>query len=92
MIELSRRSLFRGFAALLAAPAIARVTSLIPPLDRARLNYLTLHQITRESIKMFVETNAFMSDISGQYAEQFAQNSVKIGTQLRIRLPTDNRV
>jgi hypothetical protein len=91
MADLSRRSFVAGFGAILAAPAVARVTALIPPLERARLNYLSLNQITRESIRMFVETNAFLANIGSQYEGAFG-GKAKIGTQLRIRLPSEYRL
>lgn len=86
---LNRRSFFRGLGAVLAAPAVARVTQLIPALDRARLNYLSLAQITRESIRLFVNTNAFIANIGEQYQAQF-EGEAKVGSQLRIRLPVDD--
>jgi hypothetical protein len=91
MVDLSRRSFLRGLGAVLAAPAVARVTQLIPPLERARLNYLSLHQIARESIRMFLGTNAFLTNIDKQYQDIFAADA-KVGTQLRIRLPNDYRL
>lgn len=85
----------RGFLSLIgigiAAPAIVKASSLMPvkadiilPVARSR-NLLTIDMITRESIRMFTESNAFL----WQYDEEFAASGAKIGSTLRIRLPSD---
>jgi hypothetical protein len=78
-LDLSRRSLFAGLGALIAAPAIVRAASLMPvraivPV-RLTLNdeeiireaiqrntYLTINA-TRESTKMFRNSNSFIANI-----------------------------
>ena len=50
---------------------------------------LTVSMITREAIRLFTNTNAFIQAIDRQYDDQFAQAGAKIGTTLRIRLPND---
>lgn len=50
---------------------------------------LTASMITREAIRLFTNTNAFIQSINRQYDDQFARTGAKIGTQLRIRLPND---
>jgi hypothetical protein len=92
---LSRRSFFRGLGAILAAPPVAKIASLIPPLETARvrsLNYLTFNQLTRDAIRMFGQSNEMLRSMNAQYLEEFGDNPVKIGSKLRIRLPSDYRV
>lgn len=50
---------------------------------------LTINQITREAIRLWKNTNAFLQNIDTQYDDQFANTGAKIGTSLRIRLPND---
>ncbi len=50
---------------------------------------LTIGGITREAIRLFMNSNAFIGNIEKQYDNQFARNGAKIGQQLRIRLPND---
>ncbi len=50
---------------------------------------LTISMITREAVRLFVNSNMFIQNIDRQYDDQFAQTGAKIGTQLRIRLPND---
>jgi hypothetical protein len=50
---------------------------------------LTINMITREAIRLFINTNAFIQNIDRQYDDQFAVTGAKIGTTLRIRLPND---
>lgn len=45
--------------------------------------------ITREAVRLWKNTNAFMRNISTQYDDQYARVGAKIGSQLRIRLPND---
>ncbi len=53
---------------------------------------LTLNAITREAIRLFINTNAFIRNLDRQYDDQFAVAGAKIGTTLRIRLPNDYTV
>lgn len=53
---------------------------------------LTLDMITREALRLFINTNAFMKNLNRQYDGQFAQTGAKIGDTLRIRLPNDYTV
>lgn len=50
---------------------------------------LTINQITREAVRLWKNTNAFLMSIDRQYDGSFAQTGAKIGTALRIRLPND---
>jgi len=50
---------------------------------------LTIGGITREAIRLFMNSNAFIGNIEKQYDSQFAKTGAKIGQQLRIRLPND---
>jgi hypothetical protein len=57
-------------------------------------NILTPSMITRYSIKMFLNTNYFIQNISRQFEDQYGIEGAKIGAQLRIRyanqyVPTD---
>lgn len=55
-------------------------------------NLLTISMITREAVPLFVNTNAFIKNLSRQYDKEFGKNGEKIGSQLRIRLPNDYTV
>lgn len=50
---------------------------------------LTIGGITREAIRLFMNSNAFIGNIEKQYDSAFAKTGAKIGQQLRIRLPND---
>ena len=50
---------------------------------------LTIGGITREAIRLFMNSNAFIGNIEKQYDPSFAKTGAKIGQQLRIRLPND---
>lgn len=53
---------------------------------------LTISQITREAIRLWKNSNAFLMNIDTQYDDAFARTGAKIGTALRIRLPNDYTV
>lgn len=95
MVE--RRSILQGLVALVAAPAIVRVASLMPcaPTEviRFRSPWMTLDMITREGVRLFCNTNAFMKSLDEQYrAADYAEAHCKIGSTLRIRLPNEYTV
>ena len=48
-------------------------------------NLLTPSMITRYSIRMFLNTNFFVQNVSRQFEDQFGIEGAKIGAQLRIR-------
>lgn len=50
---------------------------------------LTINMITREAVRLWKNSNAFIQNVDMQYDESFAVNGAKIGSQLRIRLPND---
>lgn len=50
---------------------------------------LTLNEITREAIRLWKNSNAFLMNVDTQYDDSFAVSGAKIGTSLRIRLPND---
>lgn len=52
-------------------------------------NLLTISQITREAIELFVNSNQYIRNIDRQYDAEFGKAGSKIGSQLRIRLPND---
>ena len=53
---------------------------------------LTINMITREAVRLWVNTNSFLQHIDTQYDDQFAITGAKIGQSLRIRLPNDYTV
>jgi hypothetical protein len=53
---------------------------------------LTLDVITREALRLFINSNAFLRNVNRQYDDQFAREGAKIGSTLKIRLPNDYTV
>lgn len=53
---------------------------------------LTISMITREALRLFINSNAFLKNVNRQYDDQFAVVGAKIGDTLRIRLPNDYTV
>lgn len=52
-------------------------------------NLLTINMITREAVRLWKNTNAFIQNVDMQYDDSFAVVGAKIGSTLRIRLPND---
>lgn len=50
---------------------------------------LTTSKITREAVRLFVNSNLFIQNVDRQYDDQFGRAGEKIGSQLRVRLPND---
>ena len=50
---------------------------------------LTINMITREAVRLWKNSNAFIQNVDMQYDESFAVTGAKIGSTLRIRLPND---
>ncbi len=50
---------------------------------------LTINMITREAVRLWKNSNAFIQHVDMQYDDNFAKTGAKIGTSLRIRLPND---
>jgi hypothetical protein len=50
---------------------------------------LTIDMITREAVRLWKNSNAFIQNIDSQYNNSFAVSGAKIGDSLRIRLPND---
>lgn len=50
---------------------------------------LTINMITREAVRLWKNTNAFIQNVDMQYDASFAVTGAKIGSSLRIRLPND---
>lgn len=50
---------------------------------------LTINMITREAVRLWKNTNAFMRNVNTEYDDQYARTGAKIGSQLRIRYPVD---
>lgn len=53
---------------------------------------LTINMITREAVRLWKNSNAFLSNVDTQYDDEFAVTGAKIGDTLRIRLPNDYTV
>ncbi len=53
---------------------------------------LTIDMITREAVRLWKNSNAFLMNVDHQYDDQFARPGSKIGNTLRIRLPNDYTV
>lgn len=51
--------------------------------------FLTPSAITKRALPLFINTNAFLGSIDRQYSDEFAKTGAKIGSNLRIRLPSD---
>jgi hypothetical protein len=50
---------------------------------------LTISMITREAVRLWKNTNAFLQNVDMQYDDYYAKDGAKIGATLRIRLPND---
>ena len=50
---------------------------------------LTLGGITKEAVRLWKNSNAFLQSIDRQYDDSYAVQGAKIGSQLRVRLPND---
>jgi P22 coat protein - gene protein 5 len=50
---------------------------------------LTIDMITREAVRLWKNSNAFIQNVDMQYDNSFAVAGAKIGDALRIRLPND---
>jgi hypothetical protein len=50
---------------------------------------LTINMITREAVRLWKNSNAFIQHVDMQYDDNFAKTGAKIGSTLRIRLPND---
>ena len=50
---------------------------------------LTINLITREAVRLWKNSNAFLQNVDMQYDDSFAVSGAKIGNTLRIRLPND---
>jgi hypothetical protein len=53
---------------------------------------LTINMITREAVRLWKNSNAFMQNVDMQYDDSFAVSGAKIGQALRVRLPNDYTV
>jgi len=66
---LSRRGFFVGLAAAFAAPAIVRATSLMPVRSFGTSRILTIEEMTREAVRLWKNSNAFLRNIDMQYVD-----------------------
>lgn len=53
---------------------------------------LTINMITREALRLFINSNNFLKNVDKQYDDSFGQAGAKIGSSLRIRKPVDYTV
>lgn len=53
---------------------------------------LTTSKITREAVRLFVNSNMFLRNVDRQFDSEFGAKGEKIGSQLRVRLPNDYTV
>ena len=53
---------------------------------------LTINMITREAVRLWKNSNAFIQNVDMQYDDSYAVSGAKIGSSLRIRLPNDYTV
>jgi hypothetical protein len=81
---ISRRSVIAG---LFAAPAIVAVENImpirVPSIWLPSRNVLTLNMITREAIRLFVNSNNFLKQIDEQFSEFYSPP-----TGARLAVPT----
>lgn len=107
-MQLSRRGLFGGMLALVAAPAIVRVESLMQlPMPKQIIFPETVDLLCNLSgfqvgdvvsidgcnaISLWKNSNEFIKAIDHQYDQEFAVNNARVGSQLRIRYPADFKV
>lgn len=95
----SRRGFLKGLVGVVAAPAIVHVTSLMPihawdlgvedatAITVMRGNtLLTIHQITREAVRLFRNSNSYLRQIDEQYAEIYS-NRFAMSDPLKVRIP-----
>jgi hypothetical protein len=88
--------------ALIAAPAIVRIESLMPlwvppawPPPGVWVSGMSMAEfakITREGVRLFVNTNAFLQNLDAEYEREFGRPGAMVGDALRIRLPSDYSV
>lgn len=50
---------------------------------------LTIGMITREAVRLWRNSNAFLQNVDMQYDDQYGVSGAKIGSSLRVRLPSD---
>jgi hypothetical protein len=83
-MNLTRRGLLGGLLAVVSAPAIVRVESLMVLPAPAKNSHNNLR-----TIQLFMNSNSFIKSINEQYEHEFAVEGARIGDALRIRLPSD---
>lgn len=103
-MQASRRGFLGGMLAVLAAPAIVRVESLMVlpakqqlilpdflPVDVSFVqnDLRALNMIMREAVRLWTDSNAFLKGIDEQYEKEFAAENARIGSTLRITVPKD---
>ena len=95
---LRRRGFLGGLAAAFAAPSIVRIESLMPvrvPIWTAPRNsntLLTIDMITRQAVRLWKDSNAFIQKIDADYPESFASAFGHVGMPLKIRLPANYQI
>ena len=53
---------------------------------------LTLGGVTKSTLRLFLNSNAFLKNIDKQYDDQYAVSGAKVGSSIKIRLPNDYAV
>ena len=53
---------------------------------------LTIGMITKETLRLFRNSNSFLKTINTEYSDQFAREGAKIGASINIRKPVDYTV
>jgi hypothetical protein len=88
-MTVSRRNFLTGAVAALFAPAVPAMP--LPeawPGVMASPNLLTLNMITREAIRLFVNSNAFLQALE---QDKLWDKPHIVGSELRIRMPSDGQ-
>lgn len=73
-MTIERRSILKGLVALIAAPAIIKVGSIMP-INSGLVpgnSYLAICDITREAVRLFHNSNEFIKELDEQYKDDRA--------------------
>jgi hypothetical protein len=100
----TRRAFLTSALSFLATPAIIRPGILMPVRPRSlvqlisatpniqqvvnRTGLLTMNQITREAVRLWQNSNAFVENAEYEWPGLFAAGQPSISRSIRIRLPT----
>jgi hypothetical protein len=94
--ELERQTVVFGYSMYCRAEWLFEVTESAPVTpfvwQRMANSVLTLAQITRDAMRLWRNSNRFLRGVEAQYNNEFAADGVRVGAQLRVRLPSDFRL